>query len=831
MFYSKSSRPTHRRFLKGVPAHRPARRAAAARCLACFPSSFAHHTSPVQLVDPSLAMYYSWPSYPQTYDPYLIATPYQAAPPPPPPWSAATASASSARHQPPSAGTGTGSGGSSSVPSGAIIPAIFSPSPDWPHVPLASSPSRSPASDKLRPQPKYPLDRAAGTTSVTRERKGSSSQFVRGGRGVAQDVLVAHGEPLERDVGGGQQCRSSTMLPTASAERYGSQQKLERTGFVMWIGNLPKEVSALQLWHFLDHGSYPSEHGPPSLTDGADPVQTMGAGTAVLPTAVPAREGTSSISVSEFPWSAQNGILSIYVIARSNCAFVNFDNESDLVAMVERCNGVALRPTYDEPPLVARVRHRDEEAEAGVAGQFGKGHHIAFAREWNRKKIEEHERAACPSLGRGFAQRTSLAAGGCEGEIEDEDQGQDEGQVERKSESEVDGGVEGEGGEREHAASSAARRSCDAGGSPASWFSVETNASTDSSLLRHPAFAQRFFILKSRTVADLEKSVETGLWMTQPHNEAALDQAFRNSKDVFIFSANQSGAWFGYARMSSALRSAIVSQPTSPQTATRGSQAAADSSLSPSASTPQDQDEGHEHGGHVHGVGHRTTTNAAQAHNYRCTTGLVVSAPSIMEDLVYFTTMKAAGFRPDPSDYAAPELGSSPASDGSQMSTSAQSAPPVLLSQPGGVNVPDGGHGSGCGGPGFDVAAKLNRRRSVSSSAMQSHVHPQTHGHALPLPTAPKCFSIDWMKVETVPFFASRGVRNPWRDNKQIKVSRDGTELEPSVGRVLKALIDSYTPRPRGHGRGGKGKAVDTTPQHHTVRAKAQTQAQAKAEA
>ena len=40
----------------------------------------------------------------------------------------------------------------------------------------------------------------------------------------------------------------------------------------------------------------------------------------------------------------------------------------------------------------------------------------------------------------------------------------------------------------------------------------------------------RFFILKSLTVEDLELSVRTGIWATQSHNEEALNHAFKVSQ-------------------------------------------------------------------------------------------------------------------------------------------------------------------------------------------------------------------------------------------------------------------------------------------------------------
>lgn len=43
------------------------------------------------------------------------------------------------------------------------------------------------------------------------------------------------------------------------------------------------------------------------------------------------------------------------------------------------------------------------------------------------------------------------------------------------------------------------------------------------------ALKDRFFILKSLTVEDLELSVGTGIWATQSHNEQALNSAFKVS--------------------------------------------------------------------------------------------------------------------------------------------------------------------------------------------------------------------------------------------------------------------------------------------------------------
>lgn len=46
-------------------------------------------------------------------------------------------------------------------------------------------------------------------------------------------------------------------------------------------------------------------------------------------------------------------------------------------------------------------------------------------------------------------------------------------------------------------------------------------------------------------------------------------------------------------------------------------------------------------------------------------------------------------------------------------------------------------------------------------------------------------FKIQWLSTQKVSFQKTRHLRNPWNHNREVKVSRDGTELEPSIGRRL----------------------------------------------
>ena len=46
-------------------------------------------------------------------------------------------------------------------------------------------------------------------------------------------------------------------------------------------------------------------------------------------------------------------------------------------------------------------------------------------------------------------------------------------------------------------------------------------------------------------------------------------------------------------------------------------------------------------------------------------------------------------------------------------------------------------------------------------------------------------FRVEWIRADSLPFFRTWHLRNPWNHGREVKVSRDGTELEPTVGRQL----------------------------------------------
>lgn len=59
-----------------------------------------------------------------------------------------------------------------------------------------------------------------------------------------------------------------------------------------------------------------------------------------------------------------------------------------------------------------------------------------------------------------------------------------------------------------------------------------------------------------------------------------------------------------------------------------------------------------------------------------------------------------------------------------------------------------------------------------------------------------KPFRLEWLSTARLPFYRARGLRNPWNSNREVKIARDGTELEPSVGRRLIGLFNRASQSP-----------------------------------
>jgi hypothetical protein len=76
-----------------------------------------------------------------------------------------------------------------------------------------------------------------------------------------------------------------------------------------------------------------------------------------------------------------------------------------------------------------------------------------------------------------------------------------------------------------------------------------------------------------------------------------------------------------------------------------------------------------------------------------------------------------------------------------------------------------------------------------------------------------KPFKIRWIKTERLPFHRTRHLRNPWNSDREVKVSRDGTEVEPSVGQRLLDEWDRIV-EPESPTVGGPGSATTSRHSH-----------------
>ena len=168
---------------------------------------------------------------------------------------------------------------------------------------------------------------------------------------------------------------SAASPPATSRRSYHPNPPPNRSEWVMWVGNVPSDATHDELWRFFNQPA-PSYPPPPGTS-------------AVL----------SSRQVQSLPYpdsrnDVWGGVSSVFLISRSNCAFVNFETAHHLERAVLHFNGKPVRPTDSRcPRLVCRVRRRDDDLKAGVGGQRGMGLHTRWvAEQKGREQGRERER-------------------------------------------------------------------------------------------------------------------------------------------------------------------------------------------------------------------------------------------------------------------------------------------------------------------------------------------------------------------------------------------------------------------------------------------------------
>ncbi|KAK4245630.1 YT521-B-like domain-containing protein, partial [Corynascus novoguineensis] len=347
------------------------------------------------------------------------------------------------------------------------------------------------------------------------------------------------------------------------------------------------------------------------------------------------------------------GLESLFLISKSNCAFANYRDEQSCLAAQRKLH----ESRFMGVRLVSRLRKSTVEGPAGVTAPTGPA-------------------ASAPQTG--GLQEASTSGGG-------------DGDESREK--------KGTPSPTPTAASFSARP-----GSTASVNGVP------------PAYKDRFFVLKSLTVEDLELSVRTRTWATQSHNEDKLNTAFKTSDNVYlVFSANKSGEYFGYARMVSA----INEDP------------AAAIQFAPSAHAVSEVD-----------LPKTIPTEATE----------FAPRGRIIDDSARGPIFWEVDRDHDDDDDNNNDAGTD---------------------ENNGSGGQDGAEGEATG----DAGSVRSGHDSGGSNASE----PKAWG---------KPFEVEWLSTARLPFYRTRGLRNPWNSNREVKIARDGTELEPSVGRRLIGLFN-----------------------------------------
>ncbi|KAK4128299.1 hypothetical protein N657DRAFT_676104 [Parathielavia appendiculata] len=406
----------------------------------------------------------------------------------------------------------------------------------------------------------------------------------------------------------------------------GPPRKPRQSGHAIWIGNLPPQTDLMSLVHHV--------------------------------------------------CKETEGLESLFLISKSNCAFANYKDEQ-LCSAAQRklhdSNFMAVR-------LVSRLRKSTVEGPAGVTAPTGPS-------------------ASAP-----------------------------------QAPSSQDDSVSGvEGGETRE----------ENGASVSYGTAAAHEAKAAASLMdARPVQRDRFFVLKSLTIEDLELSVRTGIWATQAHNEDILNSAFQTSDNVYlVFSANKSGEYFGYARMASP----INSDP------------AAAIEFAPSVQSASEVE-----------LPKAIPTEATEF------------APKgrIIDDSARGTIFWEADRDDDNDDNNNKAAAAATSCDGGQQQHDDE-------------GVSGSTSGSAAGGVGADTGSVRSGQDGSSSVSVGAAAGREPNSKAWGKP-----FRLEWLSTSRLPFYRTRGLRNPWNSNREVKIARDGTELEPSVGRRLIGLFNRVPQSP-----------------------------------
>lgn len=373
--------------------------------------------------------------------------------------------------------------------------------------------------------------------------------------------------------------------------------------------------------HFVQPGSN-ARPGPVSSIPRGPPRKPKQSGHALWVGNLP--PGTTVVALKDhFSRDATRDIESLFLISKSNCAFVNYRTEASCTAAMHRFHD----SRFNGVRLVCRLRRSSAPASGVPTGPSA--------------MVGLQAVAASPPVS--------------------------------------PRGMDGETGAQENGEAS----------TPTQTGDRDARGTSTS--------ADKYFIVKSLTLQDLELSVRNGIWATQSHNEETLNKAFEAADTVYlIFSANKSGEYFGYARMTSRIL----------------------------------EDDGQ----------------------------LISSVPK-PENILEATDVPKS--IPTPATEHAPK----------------------------GRIIDDSARGT------IFWEAELTDSEGEEEHAEKEESHVEEEAPVVAQSWG-KPFRIQWMSTNRLPFYRTRGLRNPWNANREVKIARDGTELEPAVGERLLQMFRGPNPAP-----------------------------------
>ncbi|KAG6816406.1 hypothetical protein H0H87_006210 [Tephrocybe sp. NHM501043] len=432
-----------------------------------------------------------------------------------------------------------------------------------------------------------------------------------------------------------------------------------RSEWVMWAGNVPSDATREELWRFFN--SFPE----------------------------PSSETTTT-----------SGVLSIFPISRSSCAFVNYEDEHHLEQAIGHFNGQPLRPGDARcPKLVCRVRKRDDDLKAGVGGQRGIGLHMRWIKEQKARAAQATGELDAP------AEDTSLDS---LREITTLSISSDDDLRHRRTRNSSSGS---------HASASTTMAGPIRQGEPKVSWATRTSDSASSGSSRSPPSAP-------------------------PDNKDSTSESSQGGQMYLYF----------------------------PPTAERFVD---QSPLS------------------VGGDNHKQETESTEI-----SSAIPQSAPAEFGDAHRKMTLQTIPLKHSLDQLAVKMM---------------RDAPSPVEDFELDISAPARAVRSGYEGsiPTLEVVTEEGEKGEEGEKegdGGKEETGKEKEGHR---DDWGESFKVEWLSTEKIPFQRTKHIRNPWNHDREVKVSRDGTELEPSVGRKL---LDEWAPlaakRPPTQSAGTKVNAI-----------------------